>query len=142
MRKEDAVAEGMMRLVRAFYRIRLSGRGRASLYDPSYWALWMLLEGDMPISELGRKLGRSKPSMTALVDKLVSEGKVRRVRGREDRRVVFLSITGEGREQLSRKKAQARDSIRKALSALDERQMGRLRSSLDEVERIFTRVIV
>ncbi len=137
----ERTAEAMMRLVREFYRIRLGERGqKPPLFDPSYWALWLLLGGDLPISELGRRLERSKPSMTALVAKLVAERKVRRVRDADDRRVAMLSITETGREYLARRRVLIKESIKKALARLDEGQMDRLCSSLEEVERIFSSV--
>src|SRR5512143_2114806 len=114
--KDERIAEGMIRLVRVFYMIRLRERGlRTPIYDPSYWALWFLLERDLPISEIGRRLGRSKPSMTALVDKLLALRMVRKVRDSKDRRVSLISITPAGRGFLARKREGIKESIKKRL---------------------------
>ncbi len=137
--KEERIAEGMISLVRVFYVIRLRERGlKAPINDPSYWALWFLQEGDLPISELGRRLDRSKPSMTALIDKLVAKKMARKARDRSDGRVFLVSITPAGRESLNHKRAEIKESIKKTIAQLDESEMERLCSSLDEVERIFS----
>ncbi len=137
--REERIAEGMLGLVRVFYMIRLRERGlRAPINDPSYWALWFLQDGDLPISELGRRLDRSKPSMTALIDKLARMKMARRVRDRRDGRVSLVSITPSGREFLDRKRAGIKESIKKAIAQLDESDIDRLCSSLGEAGRIFS----
>ena len=52
--------------------------------------------GPMSQGELGRKLLRSNPNMTAVIDNLERDGLVRRERSAEDRRVVRVSLTTEG----------------------------------------------
>lgn len=56
--------------------------------------------GPMSQRELGRKLLRSNPNMTAVLDNLERDGWVKRTRGTEDRRVVTVSLTAAGREKI------------------------------------------
>lgn len=137
--RDERIAEDIISLVRVFYMIRLRERGlKPPTHDPAYWALWFLQDGDLPISEIGRRLDRSKPSMTALIDKLVAKRMARRVRDRRDGRVSLVSITPAGREFLGRKREGFKESIKKTIAQLDESRKERLRSSLDEVDRIFS----
>jgi MarR family 2-MHQ and catechol resistance regulon transcriptional repressor len=53
--------------------------------------------GPMSQGELGRKLLRSNPNMTAVLDNLERNGWLQRERSPEDRRVVVVSLTPEGR---------------------------------------------
>ena len=55
----------------------------------------------LPLHELGRRLVKSPPNMTALVDGLESERLARRTRIRADRRVVVAQITERGWEVLA-----------------------------------------
>jgi DNA-binding MarR family transcriptional regulator len=58
-------------------------------------------DGRMKAGEIAARLGISLPAATALVDRLVGAGVVARSQG-EDRRVVWVSATDEGRGLLGR----------------------------------------
>ena len=62
----------------------------------------LLHVGPMSQSELGRKLLRSNPNMTALLDNLERSKWIQRERSAEDRRVVVVSLTPEGRRVIER----------------------------------------
>jgi DNA-binding MarR family transcriptional regulator len=53
-------------------------------------------EGQLPLSELGRRLIRSAANVTTLVDRLQANGFVRRVADPHDRRVTLAEITSAG----------------------------------------------
>jgi len=70
---------------------------------PQFAVLEALLHvGPMSQSELGRKLLRSNPNMTALLDNLERDKRIQRERSPEDRRVVMVSLTPEGRRVIER----------------------------------------
>jgi len=54
--------------------------------------------GQMTVSQVAEGLGVSLSAVTALVDRLCKAGMVERHRSEEDRRVVRLEITEEGRQ--------------------------------------------
>ncbi len=63
--------------------------------------LWDAGEGGLPTLEIaGRMLSRS-PNITRLVDRLIAKRLVRRLRSKQDRRVVVITITPEGEELLA-----------------------------------------
>lgn len=73
------------------------------LTPPQFAVLEALLHvGPMSQSELGRKLLRSNPNMTALLDNLERGKWIQRERSPEDRRVVVVSLTPEGRRVIER----------------------------------------
>lgn len=138
--QSEAIAESIVRIVRSFYRMKAAGVGaRPPPYDPEYWALGILMKQDLPISELGKRLNRSKPSMTALIDKLMREGKVRRIPGERDRRVTEITITENGRRFMEGKKGEVKGMIKDSLSHLDEEDMERLSASLSEADSILSK---
>jgi DNA-binding MarR family transcriptional regulator len=59
-------------------------------------------KGALPLSEVARRLLKSPPNMTTLIDRLEADGWVRRVRETNDRRVVRAEITDEGWKALGR----------------------------------------
>lgn len=85
--------------------------------------------GPMSQSELGRKLLRSNPNMTALLDNLERNGWIARERGPEDRRVVTVSLTPEGRrviEKVFPAHAAHIAALMGALTAEEQEQLGAL----------------
>lgn len=57
--------------------------------------------GNPTFTELARDLGLSKPSVTAIVDKLEGLGFIKRVKSDEDRRTAHIHVTKKG-DELSR----------------------------------------
>jgi DNA-binding MarR family transcriptional regulator len=136
-RSTERTAESMMKLVKLFYVIRLRESGvKPPPYDAGFWTLWLLLDGGLPISEIGRRLDRSKPAMTALISKLIRRGMARRVPDKRDHRVVRIEITGKGREYMREKRSEVKGSITEVLADLDDGRIERLCSSLEEVNSI------
>lgn len=51
--------------------------------------------GEMKISELSGKLGLSNSTVSGMIDRLEKQGLIERTRSKEDRRVVYVSVTPE-----------------------------------------------
>ena len=67
------------------------------------YVLEQLLECDRTATSISNGIGGnvlSKVSITAIVDDLESRGLIERRRSKDDRRVIFISITDAGREVL------------------------------------------
>jgi MarR family transcriptional regulator, 2-MHQ and catechol-resistance regulon repressor len=74
--------------------------------------------GPMSLRELGHRLFRSAPNMTIVVDNLERAGLVRRSRSAEDRRVVLVETTVEGRSRFRRAYPHYRRVIARFVTAL------------------------
>lgn len=65
---------------------------------PRFWVLRRLrLETSMTMGELQRQMYLAPATLTQLVDALVEKGWVKRFRDEEDRRVVLLHLTQDGK---------------------------------------------
>jgi MarR family 2-MHQ and catechol resistance regulon transcriptional repressor len=97
---------------------------------PQFAVLEALLHlGPMSQGELGRKLLRSNPNMTALLDTLERHGWIQRTRSTEDRRVVVVRLSREGQRLIEKVfPAQAAHiaALLGALSAEEQEQLGAL----------------
>ena len=143
MKRAEKIAEDMVALIRIFHimKNRAGGAGvKPPPMEPQYWILGFLVKEDLPISEIGRRLQRSKPNMTALVDKLMVEGKVKRLADKEDRRIVRISVTEKGKRFLEDRKRDVKESIKQNLSRLDDKELETLCDSLGKVNRIITKI--
>jgi MarR family transcriptional regulator, 2-MHQ and catechol-resistance regulon repressor len=85
--------------------------------------------GPLSAGELGRALLRSNPNVSLVVDNLERDQLVRRERSAEDRRVVQVSLTTQGRRLIQRVfpgHARRVADLMAALSADEQEQLGRL----------------
>lgn len=55
-------------------------------------------DGKLPMRALAKRIGRDKSTVTALVDKLIRRGYVKKEKGEEDRRQNFIVLTKKGRD--------------------------------------------
>jgi DNA-binding MarR family transcriptional regulator len=54
-------------------------------------------QGSVSMKEIAEGIGRDKSTVTALVDKLLDQGYVEKVRDADDSRIMLVSLTGKGR---------------------------------------------
>jgi len=95
--------------------------------------LFLILRDSQTISTIGGLLGISKPYMTAVIDKLIARGYVERRPSTEDRRIIEISITVEGRRYMEACKTEARESVKKRLSTLSTEDIDSLYASLENI---------
>ncbi len=75
-------------------------------------------DGRSPMVRLARDQGLTRSSMTNVVDRLEAQGLVRRVRSREDRRVVTIQISTRGKALRRRALAAHRAFVQRTLESL------------------------
>ncbi|HVO30256.1 MAG TPA: MarR family transcriptional regulator [bacterium] len=89
----------------------------------------LLHVGPMSQSELGKKLLRSNANMTTVLDNLERDGLIRRERESDDRRVVTVSLTADGKRRIEKvfpaHAARIAESLA-ALSASEQEKLGEL----------------
>lgn len=117
MESNDSVraARAVAWLARAWER----SLGEVELSLPQYRTLAFLSEGDWAASKLADRMDVSRPSVTALVDGLVTRGLVERRHSETDRRRVLHVITEEGRGALADADRRLGDEVERILGHLD-----------------------
>lgn len=122
----------------------LMGRARASLLSGldaelarfglngmQFAVLKQLGEGSArTAADLCRFMHHDTGAMTRILDRLEQKGLVRRERCREDRRVVFLRMTANGRAQLPRFMAAGTRVVESHLSGFSQAEVGQLKAYL------------
>jgi DNA-binding MarR family transcriptional regulator len=95
-----------------------------------------ILRGSLPdglaSSEIADRMITRDPDITRLVDRLEKRGLVTRVRGRQDRRIVEVRITGKGQELLNTLDGHVDRFPRNMLGHLGPRKLEQLRVLLDQ----------
>jgi MarR family multiple antibiotic resistance transcriptional regulator len=82
------------------------------------------------MSDLSRELGLPPSSVTGIVDRLVAAGKVQRENDADDRRVVRVVLTAQGRRDRDRHRRLRRERLGRLLAALDDEELRALHAAL------------
>jgi DNA-binding MarR family transcriptional regulator len=144
---DEARVERIARSMGSFIRVFQIMRNRSESaglkpppLDPQYVMLALLRDGTLPMSDLSRKLGCSKPNVTALTGRLIDEGLAKRQQDREDRRIIRIGITEKGKAVMEERGKAARAAIRANLSTLSADELDGLCESLERVNRIIAKL--
>lgn len=101
----------------------------------------MLVDGPVSISEIGRRLSKTKQNMTFLIDSLLAVGLVQRLGDEHDRRVVRIAITPKGRAFLKDVRKKIKENVKKNVSHLSGSELGALCKSLENLARLIPKII-
>ncbi|MBU6323176.1 MAG: MarR family transcriptional regulator [Patescibacteria group bacterium] len=123
---------GMRRLMRS----RLSPG--PSQHDPHVWlrleVLFYIAKMNAPtMHDIARQFEITPPSATTLIRHLLKEGLVERTRGKSDKRVVRITVTGKGATTLAAKARLAALVIRNVTRDLSEAEIASLTRLLRKV---------
>jgi DNA-binding MarR family transcriptional regulator len=89
--------------------------------------------GPMPVGRLADALVVNQSSVSALVDRLVRRGLVRRIRGRADRRFVEIALTRRGRTLVTDAPEPAQGRLLHALESMRAPDVHRIRRAVVEL---------
>lgn len=109
----------------------------------SHWHVLLLLarHGEMSMSRLAEAQQISLSNATGLVDRLVERGLVERFGHPDDRRVVLIRVSADGRQLLEKVDLLREDLVRRIVGRLDVTQLERLRLALGDVRDAITVVM-
>jgi DNA-binding MarR family transcriptional regulator len=143
LRKLESIADDILASFPVLFR-RVSkekGHPSAKRLDQSLPVLGVLLNhGPIPMSEIGRKMGISKPYTTVLIDRLIKKGLVERVLDADDRRLVNIRITTAGRDSFKEFRKFAREIVIRNLSSLTSDDISSFYSSMKTIRSITSKL--
>ena len=90
----------------------------------------------MSVSEISQMLGIAKPNITPLVDRLIDERLVDRIRDTQDRRVVNVVILDAGRDKLNAIRAGIGEQVQEWAQQISSADFHELSDSLRSLTRI------
>lgn len=118
-----------------------AGAGASGIRLAQYRALGMLIKsGPLSMSEIGGLLYISKPYMTALADTLVENGWVERKNDPDDRRIIRITITPQGKNHLRQAFEIYRSDVKNLIAGLDNQDLQQLSFSLENLRKIFAKL--
>jgi|WetSurMetagenome_2_1015567.scaffolds.fasta_scaffold126168_2 DNA-binding MarR family transcriptional regulator len=94
----------------------------------------------LSISEIGKRLLISKPQMTAILDRLISLGLIERIPGLVDRRIINISITKKGTQELLKAETQIKANFKMKLAGLDQTDLELLSKSIENLNIVAAKI--
>lgn len=96
--------------------------------------------GSLTMSEISNLLAMPKPNVTAVVDKLIRQGYVKRIYDEEDRRKIKASLTDKGVKLKEEIDVSIRTNLRNKLDVLTTEELDKLSDSLNTVVEILSKI--
>src|SRR3990172_686374 len=92
----------------------------------------MLLDGEQSAGELAEKMSVRPPTITGLTNRLIKQKLIRRLADPNDRRIVRVDLTAEGRRMISQIETASRAYLARIFNQLGEAKVKELIALLDE----------
>jgi DNA-binding MarR family transcriptional regulator len=132
----DRLVEDLLALWRLL-RVNTHPVRRGEITPEQYWLLKLLNKrGEMSIGELAEALGLTGSSVTTACKRLEKAGMLRRERQADgqDERIVLVSLTTQGREQIETWQQERRTALTQMLAPLTI-------SEQEELQRLIERIL-
>ena len=101
---------------------------------PQLICLNAIVENDpITATEISRKIHVSPSTVVGILDRLEDKGWIRRERGREDRRIVFITATEAGIELVRATPSPIQTKLSDALKDLPEAEQAAITTSLEKI---------
>lgn len=91
------------------------------------------------MTELSQMLGVTLPTMTAMVDRLIQHGLVKRHRNENDRRVVLVKLTPEGKKVIDNIMTIRKQEIEKLFQVFSPQEVALFVDSMEQVARLLNK---
>jgi len=93
----------------------------------------VIANGPLTATAISREIHVSPSTVVGILDRLEDKGLIRRERGREDRRIVFVSATEAGRALADQAPSPLQKKLADALNALPELEQATITLSLERI---------
>ncbi|NJD90864.1 MAG: MarR family transcriptional regulator [Geobacter sp.] len=134
------VAEIMDNIRRVFQVVNEQSKKvekETGLTGPQVWAIKVIAaEGTIRISDLAGRMYLHPTTVVGIIDRLEKRSLVNRVRSREDRRVVDVTLTPEGLQLVANSPEVASNKITQGLKSLNTPELTIIYHGLDKLTRI------
>ncbi|MBP1618368.1 MAG: transcriptional regulator, MarR family [Bacteroidetes bacterium] len=130
-KKIDTIVENMARILPILARIFMKGVRAKTSYPPQVIFVMGALthHGKLTMTGIGNHLSVPKPQVTTLIDRLFAEELVERLNDDKDRRIIYIQLTPKGKDRFQEIKSMMFESMKTALTDLDNETLEKLQLS-------------
>lgn len=105
-----------------------------------FWLILIEQYSNPSMSVLGKTLNISKTQMTSKIDELVNEGLIERVLDENDRRVLRIMVTAEGKNLIKTSHKTVTESMNQLLSPLSHNELEELSKSIEIIKNAVLKI--
>jgi len=139
-KKSKVVADIIDNLRRVFQVVNEQSKKverETGLTGPQLWAIKVIAEAaPIKVSELARRMYLHPATVVGILDRLEGRGLASRTRSQEDRRVVEIELTGQGKELVAKAPEVAQGLLVKGLEPLPAEKLLFIADGLEQLVRI------
>jgi DNA-binding MarR family transcriptional regulator len=139
-KKQMAIADIFDNLRRVYQVINeqsKKAKKQTGITGPQLWAIKMIAESSpVQVSELAHKMYLHPATVVGILNRLEEQGLVIRTRTREDRRIVDVNLTPEGKALVARAPEVAQGLLAAGLEVLPAARLLDIASALDQLVHI------
>lgn len=95
--------------------------------------------GEMKVSDLSEKLGLSNSTVSGILDRLEKQGLVERMRSKEDRRVVYVNITEDFKEQSKKQFVEINKMIEQMINRATPEELDKILEGMEALRNVVER---
>ncbi|MBT1073985.1 MarR family winged helix-turn-helix transcriptional regulator [Geobacter grbiciae] len=107
------------------------------LTGPQLWAIKVIAgQGPLRVSDLARRLYLHNATVVGIIDRLEAQGLAQRTRSREDRRVVMVDLTEQGKDLVARSPVVAQGLLVAGLEKIPREKLETISEGFDLMVRI------
>jgi len=129
--------DNIRRVFQAVNEYSKKAERETGLTSPQLWAIKVIAESaPIKVSELARRMYLHPATVVGILDRLEGRELVLRTRSKEDRRVVEIDLTEQGRELLTNSPEVAQGLLVKGLETLPKEKLFQLDEGLKSLVRI------
>jgi DNA-binding MarR family transcriptional regulator len=131
------VIDNLRRSIKAINEYSRNAEKETGLTGPQLWAIKIVAcSAPIKVSDLARRMYLHPATVVGILDRLESKGLVQRTRSTEDRRVVEIDLTAQGRVVVDQAPEVAQGMLVKGLEALSGEKLSHVSESMREIVRI------
>ena len=138
--KSKVVADIIDNLRRVFQVVNEQSKKverETGLTGPQLWAIKVIAEAaPIKVSELARSMYLHPATVVGILDRLEGRGLASRRRSLEDRRVVEIELTGQGKELVAKSPEVAQGLLVKGLEPLSDKKLLTIADGLEQMVKI------
>lgn len=102
--------------------------------------IYLARKGTSSISETAKNLTISKPNMTPIIDKLITEGLINRYNDPNDRRILRIELTDKGYEFIKKQEEIIKNNLAKKISSLNSEDLEALSDHVLGITNIILKI--
>lgn len=141
MTDKEKLAENLLAVIPLMHKKLMKDFSTIGIPKQQLWLLFHINNEDGKLmSYYSEKMMIPKSNLTLIANKLIEEGLIEREFNKNDRRIIILRITEQGRKYLAEHRDKVKQNMIIKLDLFDEADIKKLNKLMEETREIFDKI--